>query len=625
MRSTSGMKLPQPNFNFTVSVILIACAYLIYQLAGIPNWVLGIDEFAYARHLYEYTYHLPYRDFQPFKPVVGLYLLSLPMFFAKGVLQPLFYIKQEIAVINAVCIFLAGLFAARLFDARAVMLSLLAVLVNGFFIYNSTELRVDMLAGWLCLFALLAYLADRQKLSGLLLGIGFLVSQKVIWYIVSINAAMFFTLIWSRDTKDLFNMIKLNSYIVLPVLLYIAAWSCFSSVHDVLDNVFLYAYHQGVSQAFTANVSFSHFQKLSTNSMVLFTLMPFAVLLLMLSKRSSLINIGIIALFMTIQMARYRELFSYNYDFMLPLLFVIYASAITHLIEYYRQQSAPLCRSTVLSIIAFILFFALIYVVHYFNLHAIAYLIAFLPLLVTQLYAQSRAENRTLTLTILAVLYLLLAILYPFYQIIYLRDMYQGSYQRSILITLDQLLAENGDYVAGVPYLYYKDQPVSGVKNLVAPQIDYLWKPKSSNPAILRETFYLAPVSTAEIVAEFQQKNIKVIVDNKLMLKLPRDIKTYLHHNYQQYYGSLYIYAPTISHQQKEFSVKFPGKYRVKTGEHQSIVINGSKAVNGTIITLANGKNSFSAEADFRLMLSPDIYLAPIGDADNDQFYAMLK
>ncbi len=625
MRSTSWMKLPQPNLYFIISVILIAGAYLIYQLAGIPNWVLGIDEFAYARHLYEYTYHLPYRDFQPFKPVLGLYILSLPMFVTKGILQPLFYIKQEIAVINAACIMLAGIIAAKLFDTRAVMLALLAVLVNGFFIYNSTELRVDMLSGWLCLFALLAFLANRHQLAGALLGIGFLVSQKVIWYVVSINAAMIFAWLWSHNVSDFKKLLKLNVYAALPVLIYIAIWTYFSSLQAVLDNVFLYAYHQGTSQSFSFNVSFSHFQKMSTNTMVLFSLLPFAVIPLILSKRRSLISIAIITLFMTVQMGRYRELFTYNYDFILPILFVVYASAITQLIEYVQYQASPLCRSNTLAVIAFMLFFALLYIVHYFNLHAIAYLIAFMPLLVTLLYTESMNHKRKLTFTTVALLYIVLAIIYPFYQIIYLRNMYQGSYQRSILITLDQLLADSGDYVAGVPYLYYKDQPVSGLKNLVAPQIDYLWKPKTTNPSILRETFYLAPVTSEQVLAEFHDKNIKVIVDNKLMLRLPREIKAYLRKNYTQYYGSIYIYAPTISHEQNAFDLKFTGKYTVNAGKSKSVVINGVNASNGSVIKLAKGKNTIATDADVRLILSPGIYPEPLDSPAMDMFDAMLK
>lgn len=624
MRSFSGMKISRHHVFFTASLVLIAGCYLLYQLAGIPNWVLSIDEFVYARHLYEFTYHLPYRDFHPFKPVLGLYVLSIPMFFAKGVLQPLVYIKEEIAAINAVCILLAGVFAARLFDRRAIVLTMLALLVNGFFLYSGTDLRVDMLAGWMCLFALLALLSNRYLLSGVLLGIGFVISQKVIWYVVSMNAALCFSLVWYRDITDIKKLVKLNAGLITLVLLYIVIWSGFTSLQAVLDNVFLYAYHQAASQAFTANVSFSNFLKILSNTMVLFTLLPYALLLLLLAKRQSCTMIAVMTLCLALQMSRYRELFYYNYDFMLPMLFVVYASSITQLISY-QQQTVALCRSNVLSIISFLLFFALIYVIHYFNLHGIAYLIAFMPLLVTLLYSQNKQDNRTLTFTVLTLLYILLAIIYPFYQLMYLRDMYNGNYQHSIVKTLDKLVSDNGDYVAGVPYLYYKDQPVSGVKNLVAPQIVYLWKPQTSDASILRDTFYLAPVTSEQIINEFRQKNVKVIVDNKLMLKLPPNVKDYLRQNYIQYYGSLYIYAPSISHEQHQFALKFAGRYRVKTDANHRIMINGVTLTNDAIITLAKGNNRFKADADFRLILSPNIYLAPISTADNDQFYAMLK
>src|SRR5690606_9886356 len=118
-------------------------------------------EFVFARHIYDYTRAMPYRDFAPYKSTIGYYVLTIPFFFSKTTLEPLFLIKREIILLNVLCIALAYRMSFRLFQPRGILLSLTAILANAGFLIYAADLRIDMLTSWCCLFALLSLLHYR--------------------------------------------------------------------------------------------------------------------------------------------------------------------------------------------------------------------------------------------------------------------------------------------------------------------------------------------------------------------------------------------------------------------------------------------------------------------------------
>ena len=221
------------------SILLICLSYFIFECFFIPFEVLSADEFVFARHIYEYTFHIPYLDFQPYKSVIGHYLLVIPLFFSHTLFEPIFYIKEEIALLNTACIALTCYWGATLFDKRAVLLTMLALLANHYFLIYSTDLRVDMLTSWCCLFSLLAIGQARLTLGGLLLGLAFLISQKAMWYVIAINGSMLmcnptttFSLYATLSNDDELSSVPSH----LPLLI-ILVTHCFPSI--VLHNFFM--------------------------------------------------------------------------------------------------------------------------------------------------------------------------------------------------------------------------------------------------------------------------------------------------------------------------------------------------------------------------------------------------
>ena len=132
---------------FFYSILFVCLVYAVYEWLYIPYWILSADEFVTAKQIFEYTNSLPYRDFPPYKATLGYYFLSIPLFFSHSVIAPLFYIKYQVALVNTLFIGLAAFWTSRLFDEKAVLLALLAVISNQFFITAQNYALICYLVG----------------------------------------------------------------------------------------------------------------------------------------------------------------------------------------------------------------------------------------------------------------------------------------------------------------------------------------------------------------------------------------------------------------------------------------------------------------------------------------------
>jgi hypothetical protein len=68
---------------YHLGIIAVCAIYLVVQLVCIPKVWLEVDELWYAHHIYQYTRHVPYLNFPPYKTVLGYYLLMLPLYVVK--------------------------------------------------------------------------------------------------------------------------------------------------------------------------------------------------------------------------------------------------------------------------------------------------------------------------------------------------------------------------------------------------------------------------------------------------------------------------------------------------------------------------------------------------------------
>src|SRR5579872_4217998 len=226
-------------------IAALCLSYLIFELIYIPNPALSMDELWFAHHIYEYTHKLPYRDFLPYKTVLGYYILSIPMVISHSLLQPLYYIKDEIALINTFFLGLISFWLTRFFNPKMVFYSVLLILVNHLFLIYSVDLRTEMLTGWLALVSILLILSGRFALSGMVLAIAFMVSQKAIWFFIATNFAFAcYELIIARDWQLIRQIIIFNLTLFFTLLVYIIFWSTQSSLNTVLHSVFYEGYTQ---------------------------------------------------------------------------------------------------------------------------------------------------------------------------------------------------------------------------------------------------------------------------------------------------------------------------------------------------------------------------------------------
>src|ERR1700722_6810901 len=93
-----------PTAAFNRALLAIGLLYLACQVVFLSYTAFSADDFWLAFHTYQFKHQLPYRDFAPYKTVLGYYVLLLPMLFTHGILQPLLAIKLFYALIN--CAFL---------------------------------------------------------------------------------------------------------------------------------------------------------------------------------------------------------------------------------------------------------------------------------------------------------------------------------------------------------------------------------------------------------------------------------------------------------------------------------------------------------------------------------------
>lgn len=210
------------------------------ELAYVLRLPLLMDEFQGAFSVAQLGDGLPYRDFQPYKTVLGYYL-QLPALGLGGYLWlGLLAVKIQMAVMSAIAMAMAALSLTKRFRREAISLALLMLAVMSTFLERSAELRVDMLTGWAGLASLLLLLDRRAFWAGALAGIAFLISQKGAYYILAGEAAMATAwLLEARSAEWVRRGGLFAAGVAVVVAPYVLAWSLVSSFDSVLHAVFV--------------------------------------------------------------------------------------------------------------------------------------------------------------------------------------------------------------------------------------------------------------------------------------------------------------------------------------------------------------------------------------------------
>ena len=164
---------------------LICLGFLFLELRYITTLPLVMDEFAQARHISRLLGGIPYRDYTPYKTILG-YFIQLPaLLLSDDPWWSLIVVKIAIAVATTVCIFFLGIWLAKRYGEAPAVGALLLLVTHSTFLARSSELRVDMLSALFGTASIALLVDKRVRYSGFLAGLGVLCTQKAIYFPVA--------------------------------------------------------------------------------------------------------------------------------------------------------------------------------------------------------------------------------------------------------------------------------------------------------------------------------------------------------------------------------------------------------------------------------------------------------
>jgi hypothetical protein len=608
-----------PTYRF--GIFAICAAYLIFQLACIPSIWLEVDELWFAHHIYQFTLHTPYQDFPPYKTVLGYYLLSIPLYFTHGVLTPIYYIKDEIALINT--LFIGGLawWAVRMFQPRAVFYTLVLILANQLFLFFSAELRVDMLTSWLCLVSILFLVNTRNDWAGIFIGLAFLTSQKALWYILGTNLALgLYWLAYPNPAKNFRAILTFNLTMLAVIAVYLAFWAALSSWHEVLRSVFYEGYTQSKIDFYAYSTSL-YWRYILRHGCLLMLLLPLTLLSLfqqqLSRQRFLLMTYGLLSLGIV---CSYKQFFPYNTVFLFPAFFVVFA-------EFFSWLLTPGYENVKISQRGLFWFFslyliALVALIFHLQLAYAYYSVVLLPILLW--YSLSKKVPLSgASLTVIGLVVLLIGVLLPLADFGTSLHVREARYQQANILMANNLL-ENGSYIAGTFIFHDRDQSIAGFENLIQPAQEYAETANAELMYILIPSLNITPKTATEMLTDLKNAKLKLLVNNVRIAALPVQVLNYLRQEYEHYWGALYLYAPTVAVGEQQFLLKFSGNYTVEAAEN--IVLDQQTLTPQNTIKLTAGQHVSVATRSYRLRLLPDHTQAPLNLAyQHDCPYCFFK
>jgi hypothetical protein len=218
----------------------ISLLYLLIQGVYIYRLPLVMDEFDGANEAYQLLELTPYKDYRPYKTVLGYYVELPPLLLTGDPWTGMMWSKLWLALINTAAIFTSTMTLATLFSPAAAVLSQVLLISVSTFLERSSELRVDMLTAWAGLASFLLLLNRRWLAAGILAGVSFLISQKGVYYMVAAGAAAgVFWLFESRDWRTFRKLIVLNGASVAVIAIYILLWGMVATPSAVFSATFL--------------------------------------------------------------------------------------------------------------------------------------------------------------------------------------------------------------------------------------------------------------------------------------------------------------------------------------------------------------------------------------------------
>lgn len=313
---------PMPRARFAVLLTALLAGYLVLQILHVTRQPLIVDEFAGADEVHSLTHGVAYRDYNPYKTVLGYAFQSLAASLTSSPWTGLIAIKIQMAIVNTSMLAIVGIWAARRFGRRPALLALVVMICSSTFFERSSELRVDMLTAWFGVLALLALLDRKPLLAGMFMAIGFGVSQKAGMYVLAAEAAFLVSFLQKRDRTIVRSFLRFNAALAVGIVLYVVAWSIPSSLQTVVTQVF------GVMKEAAAiavyDIRWRYWSQALVRNPFVFAWAAVALWLLW-KKRDAFLAVFAIAI--VAQTIWYPTPWPYVFLILWPILFVLHASA----------------------------------------------------------------------------------------------------------------------------------------------------------------------------------------------------------------------------------------------------------------------------------------------------------
>lgn len=592
-------------------------AYFIFQYFFNRYTMLSVDEFWFAHRTYEYQFGLPYRDFAPYKTVLGYYILLLPMLFSQSIIDTLITMKQSLALLNTLIFFSGACFLTRFFSKKAILVSLFLLLTSEIVLSYSSQIRVDLLAYWFGFFSLLSLLNKRFILAGLLLGLGLATSQKMMWYLFASNIAL--TTCWlliDRDKKTFFNIIKFNATIIMIICCYLLLWSLLSDSKTVFNSVFNEAiimyqldWYDHARKAFWSAILFYN--------PILFLLSPLALLSLFFTDHdddyAKRLLVTIFSMVILGCLIPYQQVFPYYMQVTFPVFFVLYSAFFTWFFKISTSQSIHqisalsfLNKKLIAWSFSFCYTIFIISLIYYLLLPSFYLLIAIIPILFSLSFYHSLIARDAYFKVSCGIIFLIGVV----FSLILLGVKYthmSGRYQKIHIESMQSLLKNGGTYLAGIELIYNQTQPISGMRHLMGPAVHFLYTPSEKLRRVMLASLYADPnASIHSVITTLSQSPVKFYVNNYRIMALPPQIKNFLASHYIHLFGSIYIYAPQFPAGKHQNFLAYTGNYSLHTDKKETIILNGYRHEANQVIYLQKGKLISNAKKPYRLILLPD-------------------
>lgn len=593
-------------------MIAICEIYFSIELCQTFFQKIEADEFWFAHHIAQYLDKIPYRDFLPYKSVLGYYLFTPPFFFLHHVFYTLWLTKIEFLIINTVCLCYAGIWLTRYYRPDIIFFTFLIVIFNESFLVYSTSLRPEVLICWLGLFSILCILDYKIVWAAIFVGIAFLISQKAIWYIVACDMAIVCSIFFrGYFYSTIRHVVIFNLIIAMIVVTYLAIWSSITSWQTLFDSFFYEAY-------VLAKINYYHsalyygWQIVLSKVSFLFLMWPLIWLGLLgvpLKNHIKRLRIAVFASMVLACIVLYQQPFAYNMFFAFPAFFIVYPELFSFLYQYpFENHTRQQAQFLFLFLYAIILMGMMIV----FSLPIIVFLVVITVAIGFYFYfvKQKNELYTKVVAKIILTAIIISGVIYSLIAYILTLPLLDNSYQKYNLELANELLSEKDGYIAGTPFIYDHNQPIHGMINLIAPAVEYLQRPSLDLLPLLNPSLDLVATNTQHIIEQMESHPVKLFIDNYRLHEIPNPLKAYLSTHFYHYSGSIFLYALPVPSGLQEINLSFTGSYAVtcKTNdcsENGRILIDSVQHRIGSIVNLTAGKHISDSETHYSLNFIP--------------------